>query len=144
VDEKGVKSSSAKETVVSYVYAKVDDLDNTELVGSHQCVALVEHYAKAPLTSMWREGKAVKANLSIAKGTAIATFVNGKYPNHGHGNHAALYVSQDAGGIWVIDQWKGDPKKPQVSKRYIRSKGKGKNGTFIDPSNNADAFSLIE
>jgi len=123
---------------------KVDDLDKTELVGSHQCVALVQHYAKAPLTSMWKEGKIVKGNFSITKGTAIATFVNGKYPNYGSGQHAALFISQDAAGIWVMDQWKGDPNKPKVSKRHIRSKEKGTNGTFIDPSNNADAFSIIE
>ena len=83
-------------------------------------------------------------NASIAKGTAIATFVNGRYPNLPHGNHAALYISQDAGGIWVMDQWKGDPNKPKVSKRYLRTKGKWKNGTFVDPSNNADAFSVID
>lgn len=99
---------------------------------------------KSPVTSVWKEGKAVKGNRMIQKGTAIATFVNGKYPNHGHGNHAALYVSSDAGGIWVIDQWKGDPKKPKVSKRYLLSKGKWKDGRYIDPSNNANAFSIIE
>jgi hypothetical protein len=43
-----------------------------------------------------------------------------------------------------MDQWQGDPNKPKVSKRYIRSKGKKEDGTYIDPSNNADAFSIIE
>lgn len=129
---------------MSYVYSKVDELDQSDLVGSHQCVALIQHYAKAPHTSTWKEGKAVKGNLMIQKGTAMATFVNGKYPNQAHDNHAALYVSQDAGGIWVIDQWKGDPKKPKASKRYLLSKGKWKDGKYIDPSNNADAFSIIE
>lgn len=127
-----------------YIYANVDKLDKTALVGSHQCVALVQHYAKAPLTSIWKEGKIVMGNSAIEKGTAIATFVNGKYPNLSHDNHAALYISQDIKGIWVMDQWKGDPNKPKVSKRYIRSKGKHKNGAFLDPSNNADAFSVIE
>jgi len=127
-----------------YIYTKVDDLDQTDLVGSHQCVALVQHYANAPNTSNWKEGEPVKGKLGIEKGTAIATFVNGKYPNARHGNHAALYISQDAGGIWVMDQWKGDPKKPKVSKRYLLSKGKRRNGSYIDPSNNADAFSVIE
>jgi hypothetical protein len=70
--------------------------------------------------------------------------VNGEYPNKAHGNHAALYLSQEAGGIWVIDQWQGDPNKPQVSKRFIRSQGKNKAGGFSSPSNNADAFSVIE
>jgi hypothetical protein len=126
-----------------YVYAKVDDLDGTALVGTHQCVDLVKTYAKAPESALWKEGKKVKGNPSITKGTAIATFVNKKYPNLSHGNHAALYVSQDASGIWVMDQWKGDAKKPTVSKRYLRSKGEA-GGKFVDPCNNADAFSVID
>ncbi len=36
---------------MSYVYAKVDDLDGKPLVGSKQCVAIVQVYANAPLTS---------------------------------------------------------------------------------------------
>ncbi|WP_079433977.1 BPSL0067 family protein [Zoogloea sp. LCSB751] len=127
-----------------YIYLKTDDLDQTDLVGSHQCVALVQHYAKAPHTSTWREGDKVKGNLTIRRGTAIATFVNGKYASNAHGNHAALYISQDVGGIWVMDQWKGDPKKPKVSKRYILFKGTWKDGSYADPSNNADAFSIIQ
>ncbi len=82
--------------------------------------------------------------VALEKGTAIATFVNGRYPNKASGNHAAYYISQDAGGITVIDQWAGDPKKPTISQRYIGAKGKDKNGNFVDPSNNADAFSVIE
>lgn len=127
-----------------YVYSKVDDLDQTDLVGSKQCVALVQHYAKLPHSSTWKEGKRVMGNATIAKGTAIATFVNGKYPSGAHGNHAAFYLSQDAGGIWVMDQWNGDPKKPLVSKRYLIAKGKLNSGGYVDPSNNADAFSIIE
>jgi hypothetical protein len=30
-----------------YVYSKVDDLNQTDLVSFHQCVALVQHYADA-------------------------------------------------------------------------------------------------
>jgi hypothetical protein len=53
-------------------------------------------------------------DLTIQKGTAIATFVNGKYPNNSHDNHAAFYISQDAGGIWVVDQWKSQKRqRPQ-------------------------------
>ena len=44
----------------------------------------------------------------------------------------------------IIDQWKNDPNKPKVSKRYIINKGQRKDGTYNDPSNNADAFSIIE
>lgn len=35
----------------------------------------------------------------IAKGTVIATFVNGHYQNLRQGNHAALFIRQVPGGI---------------------------------------------
>lgn len=127
-----------------YVYANVDDLEGTDKVGSKQCVALVVHYGTLPATANWKEGKAVLGNLTLSKGTAIATFVKGKYESHATGNHAAFYLSQDLGGIWVMDQWANDLTKPKVSKRYIRKKGKLSNGTYIDPSNNAEAYSVIE
>ncbi|SFS09674.1 BPSL0067 family protein [Sphingomonas jatrophae] len=123
-----------------YVYAEVEDLEGTDKVGGGQCVALVQHYTSAPLTANWTEGAVVKGQTLLAKGTAIATFVGGKYPNKAHGNHAALYISQDATGITVMDQW---TKKANVSSRKLLFKGKDKNGNFIDPSNNADAFSVI-
>lgn len=64
------------------------------MVGNHQCVALVRHYAGAPATLAWKQGEAVLGNRLLRKGTAIATFVNGKYANHQQGNHAALYMGQ--------------------------------------------------
>ena len=70
--------------------------------------------------------------------------MNGKYADHSTGNHAAFYLSQDAGGIWVMDQWRDDATKPKVSKRHIRKRGKLPKGGYIDPSNNAEAYSIIE
>lgn len=127
-----------------YVYSKVDELEGTNKVGSKQCVDLIKHYAGAPATALWKEGESVVANTNIKKGTAIATFVNGRYASLATGNHAALYISSDAGGIWVMDQWSNDKTKPLVSKRYIRKKGRLANGQYIDASNNADAYSIIE
>jgi hypothetical protein len=47
-----------------------------------------------------------QARRSLAVGTAIATFdAGGHYPNNAHGNHAAIYLGQDAQGIRVVDQW---------------------------------------
>lgn len=126
-----------------YTYSRAEELHDTELVGTHQCVALLQHYAKVPHTSSWTEGSKVLGNSKIARGTAIATFVKGKYPNKSSGNHAAFYLNQNAGGIWVIDQWK-HPEKLKVTKRYIKALGANKDGTFVRPSNNADAFSIIE
>ncbi|XLZ68827.1 BPSL0067 family protein [Massilia sp. SR12] len=129
---------------MSYVYSNAHNLDKQEKVGTFECVALVQHFANAPITSAWRKGDQVMGNKSLSPGTAIATFVNGRYPNLPHGNHAAFYLGQDAGGIYVVDQWRDMQNKPTISKRFIRSKGKSKSGGYIEPSNNADAFSVIE
>lgn len=127
-----------------YVYANVDALQDTPMVRNKQCVALLQHHANLPKTTTWKEGKPVLGDTALAKGTAIATFVDGRYLSLPKGNHAAFYISQDADGIWVMDQWANDPKKPNVSARRIRKKGKHPNGQYIDPSNNAEAYSVIE
>lgn len=87
-------------------------------VTTGQCVALVQKAADAPLTKFWRQGGRVRDDASIQPGTAIATFDDdGSYGNHTDGrSHAALYTSQDAGGLWVVDQWKGQP----PHERHIR------------------------
>lgn len=126
-----------------YTYSKVDDLEKTTMVGNHQCVALVRHYAGAPATLSLEQGAAVLGNRLLRKGTAIATFINGKYANHQQGNHAALYMGQTLDGILVMDQWTGK-RLGIVTSRTLRSKGQYKNGLHIDPSNNADAFFVIE
>jgi hypothetical protein len=128
---------------MSYVYGDVDTLPGSPAVGTEQCVALVEYYAKtpAPARTQWSQGDDVKGNRNIKKGMAIATFVNGRYPSRSTGNHAALYVSQALNGIWVVDQYKGSG---GIHKRLLRFTGKKPDGRFIDPSNNGDAFSVIE
>ena len=127
-----------------HVYSKVDTLEDSDKVGSKQCVALLQHYAKLPITTTWKEGKTVLGTMTLAKGTAIATFVDGRYKSLPTANHAAFYISQDAAGIWVMDQWADDKVKPKVSKRHIRRKGKFQNGQYVEPSDNADAYSVIE
>lgn len=128
---------------MSYTYSKVDGLEGAPLVGSHQCVALVQHYAKAPTTTAWQQGAHVLDSKDLKKGTAIATFVNGRYPRPPHGNHAALFLAHASNGIWIMDQWKNE-KKTQISSRFIPSRGKTKSGAYIRPSDNADAFFVIE
>lgn len=90
---------------MSYVYPQAADLKDQPVVGSHQCVALVQEYAGAPTTPHWRQGESVVGNTMLKPGTAIATFFHGRYPSHRHGNHAALYVRQGIGGIYIADQW---------------------------------------
>lgn len=126
-----------------YVYTQVSSLEGTDKVGSESCVALVQYYTRPGLTSTWSEGTQVKGNGdTIRKGTAIATFVDGKYPNRSTGNHAAYYIEQDASGIWIMDQWKGSTKL-KVSKRKVRFLGTKDDGSYENPSNNGDAFSVI-
>ena len=126
-----------------YVYPEVDDLDGHDLVGAFQCVALVQAVAGAPRTSDWRQGIPVRGELLLAKGTAIATFEDGVYKSRPHGNHAALYLRQDQGGIWVMDQW-ANSTKLEVSRHCLQFKGVAKDGSWIDASSNGDAFSVIE
>jgi hypothetical protein len=64
---------------ISFTYSQVAKLKNTEKVGSHQCVALVQTYAGLPHTSAWKSGEAVMDSKDIVPGTAIATFVRGRY-----------------------------------------------------------------
>lgn len=129
-----------------YIDDQVDALVTTPPkpnVGTGQCVALVEQYTsvRRPANVYWKPGAAVRGNLALRKGTAIATFVDGKYQSLKSGNHAALYVSQDSSGIWVVDQFTGSG---GIRKRHLVFKGKNSDGTFKDPSNNGDAFSVIE
>lgn len=128
---------------MSYVYPDAALLKGKPVVGSHHCVALVQEYAGAPTTPHWRQGEAVVGNTALRAGTAIATFERGRYPNRPHGNHAALYIRQGANGIYVADQWKSAG-KTEISVRLLPSLGKDKKGNFKHPSNNADAFFIIE
>ena len=57
---------------------------------------------------------------------------------------AAFHISQDIGGIWIMDQWADDNKKKRISSRYIQSKGKLAKSGYVDSINNADAYSVIE
>lgn len=126
-----------------YIYSEADELEDEPVVGTRQCVALVQRYAGAPVTSAWRQGEAVLGNRNLSKGTAIATFVDGRYPNHSHGNHAAFFIKASGDGIWIIDQWKSES-KTTISSRFLKPRGKNKQGRYIRPSENAEAYSVIE
>lgn len=106
-----------------------------KVVGTGQCVAFLQKTTNVGHTSGWTPGERIKGAQYIAPGTAIATFINGVYPNRSSGNHAAIYISHDEHGIQVYDQWSGHA----VSKRTIRYKA-GDN----DPSNDGDFYYVIE
>ena len=84
-----------------------------------ECVAFLQATIPGvPNTHSWKEGKAItQSDLSVAAGTAIATFVDGAYPGPGKDKHAAVYLGQDVNGIQVLDQW---AKQGKVLKRTIR------------------------
>lgn len=126
-----------------YVYPNARALDGKPKVGDFECVALIRHYTNAPPASTWREGDKVLGNKDITPGTAIATFVNGRWPGKSSGNHCAFYLGQVSNGISVIDQW-DDSKKVTISKRFIQAKGKNQDGSYRQASDNAEAFSVIK
>ena len=82
---------------------------SNKFYGNGQCAVFVEMVAKAPRTHFWTRGVKVLGNGHlIPPGTAIATFDSaGVYPNRKHGNHAALFVSEDGKSITVVDQYRG-------------------------------------
>lgn len=116
---------------MTFVAKSPEDYEG-QVVGDGNCVAYVRQASGAPETAKWSEGAKVKGS-NITVGTAIATFVGGVYPNASSGNHTAIYMGQDANGLEVWDQWKGQA----VHRRVIRFKGSG-------GSNDGDAFSVIE
>lgn len=128
-----------------HVYGAVDGLQGRSLVGEGDCVELVKAFAQGlsgKPTSMWRQGAKVTEAADLKRGTAIATFVDGKYPNNHTGQHAAFFLKSAGAGIWVMDQWKNDEKKPKVSRRFIGPGGPG--AEYSRRSNNANAFYVIE
>jgi hypothetical protein len=119
-----------------YVAARPEAFEG-RVVGSGHCVDFVQAAAGAPLTAAWREGADVRGNPDIARGTAIATFeADGTYTNES-GNHAAIYLYQDDRGIWVYDQWQGQP----VARRLIRFEG---GSAWGSKSNDGSRFAVIE
>lgn len=127
-----------------YVYKEAMRLERKDKVGDGECVALVRMYAGAREARAWRAGKKVVGERTLPLGTAIATFdEDGRWPGKSKGNHAAFYLSQTSEYIRVMDQWNRND-KPFISSRLIPRRGRNKDGSFVRPSDNADAFSVIE
>jgi hypothetical protein len=100
-----------------------------------QCVSYVKQVVPGlPQTLLWSKGEQVKsAKSSISPGTVIATFNSGgKYFGH-----AAIYVSHDAAGISVYDQYMTPPSPKGIGPRLLRW---GAGGL----ANNGDNFYVVE
>jgi hypothetical protein len=112
---------------------------NGQVAGNGQCVMFVLKVTDAPASSLWSQGKLAKGLGPIDRppGTAIATFgENGKYTNRFDGSaHGAIYISQNAVGIDVWDQWTGQP----VHKRTLLFR----NGIGL-ACNDGDKFYVVE
>jgi hypothetical protein len=109
------------------------------VIGAGYCADFVKVAAGVPRTAAWQEGAEVRGNPHIAPGTAIATFESdGSYTSES-GNHAAIYLHQDDRGIWVYDQWRGQP----VHKRLIRFAG-GSGAKWGSKSSDGRRFAVIE
>jgi hypothetical protein len=121
-----------------YVASRPEAFED-RVVGSGHCVDFVKAVAGAPRTDAWQEGAEVYGNPHVAPGTAIATFdSDGSYTSES-GNHAAIYLYQDGRGIWVYDQWQGQP----VHKRLIRFES-GSGSEWGSKSNDGTRFAVIE
>lgn len=135
---------------MDYRYAgDVKPLEMHDPVGSGECVALVQIFAKAPLTGRWRPGEHVLDAGNIAPGTAIATFSSATAPfRPSRGNHAALYMysgpkdpaTKRPKYIVVMDQWKRRKVKSRRIDFYTPEAAKAKR---ILDSDNAAAFYVI-
>lgn len=78
-------------------------------VGNSQCPILPQAASRAPLTRFWAQGPHVKGNTHVPAGTVIASGWDeyALYRSKPHGNHAAIYLSQTAKSMQVLDQWQG-------------------------------------
>lgn len=116
-------------------------------VPNGQCVAFVKEASGAPQTALWKRGALVKG-LTVPRGTAIATFdpptaefPHGKYGNREDGTcHAAIYLSQNADGLVVMDQWAGEHPQPV----HVRTIFFPKPGEIKKPVNDGNKFYIIE
>ena len=121
-----------------YIAARPEAFEG-RVIGAGHCVDFVKAAAGVPRTAARQEVAAVRSNPHVVPGTAIATFdADGGYTSES-GNHAAIYLSQDGRGIWVYDQWQGQP----VHKRLIRFEG-GSGAKWGSKSNDGRRFAVIE
>lgn len=132
-------------------------------VDTGECVRLVQVMVpQVGHTSTWRPGERVLDVLTrggtIPPGTAVATFVNGRYPTAGR-RHAAFYegpalnTDRSLQGIILLDQWNPHAtpwnphpeSRPDIKRRTAKLLGKMRpDGSFPNLSDNAEAFYVIE
>ncbi len=146
-----------------FVYREFRKLVGLPKVDGGECARLVQHFmSNIGTTSHWKAGERVldiiASGRKLEPGTAVATFVKGRFPNSGH-RHAAIYegpaysVGGTLIGIILVDQWNPKPTplyphpapRDDIRRRTAPSRGKMRpDGTFPFISDNAEAFYVIE
>jgi hypothetical protein len=102
-----------------------------------ECVSFVRQVTGLPPTAQWRPGVKARGG-GLAAGTAIATFVDGRYTSRKDGTaHAAILLAEQSDGLLVADCWVGQ----HVHQRVMRFRG-GTNPT--NAMNDGDCFHAIE
>lgn len=146
-----------------FVYREFRKIVGLPKVDGGECARLVQHFmTRIGKTSQWRAGERVldiiASGRQLEPGTAVATFVKGRYPTIGH-RHAAFYEGPAYNakgallGIILVDQW--NPKattwnphpapRDEIKRRTAQLNGKMRpDGTFPLISDNAEAFYVIE
>ena len=95
-------------------------------------VVFIEAGRPLGLTRTWKQGRKVRGN-RIKRGTAIASFRNGKFRN----DHAAIFIEERKMGLWVWDQY-NNPQKSWGKRMLYFDRSKH------DYSNNGDLFYVIK
>lgn len=75
-----------------FIHRDPQALVGNPLVGSGECVALIQRYFPAiGNTRTWKAGQRVVESRDIKIGTVIGTMVEGEWPGLAHGNHVGLF-----------------------------------------------------
>ena len=135
---------------MAYIISGANRLIGKPVVGDGNCALMVQQNAKLPNHRLWHQGARVAEQQNVWPGTAIATFENGVYASRPTGNHVAFFLrfgkrkaDGTAASIWVVEQYHG---LSRIQMREIPARGQvdspwGKR--WANPSNNADAFYII-
>jgi hypothetical protein len=132
-----------------FIYPNVMQLDGKKKVMDGECAKLIQFYMErigkpVGTTDYWIEGGPTTYRgraPALTVGTAIATFNSrGRYSNSAHGNHVAFYLGHNSEGLLVMEQFSS---APSIQQRRLPYLGKNKDGSFINPSNNGSAFSVL-
>ena len=106
-----------------FICPNLRSVEERAVAGDGGCVALIRASVpglRGAASSGWRQGAAVLGEQRIARGTAIASFENGRYVNRARLDRAAIFLAYAGAGIWVLEQ-RADDVGATVQRRLIPS-----------------------